>query len=559
MKKVAHSSRISDLSLHDLLQIESLPAYIKQMAPRTLCRLIDHIGVEDCAEFMSIVDAQTMRKVLSVALWTRPTTGGPELLDAARFISWVRVWLVEGERATTLRLLDIEEDLLVAIITRLIDVRMLDATNISDADWVLGEFRMEARLDGDWQVLQEMFFALWQFEPDFSRRLLSRCESEQTFAAHHASDAHLANGLDADITFSRSSERDADGYVDPVHACAFLASARSRSLAQLRDEQSYDLETAEFFAAQTGVRERTYLPSSIHDLSYRIPGSTTEELPLRGAKHSDGGIELIGTKRDFDIIDAMLHDAGILEQRNHLLLELTQSGICGDEVATGELLIRALKEVFCAPSSASASSQRLRELTYLANIVMADVQIQGHPFREDEAGKFAIAVANLGACWLLGDAGEPCESVAGFRMTLDNDAGVVRLFRIGYHIICRIPDRCAEALEQLATIRHDDASEFDFRAYDESWSLAEVANLVRQRQFYMVRSLIDDFAVTMDSATRTALRFLIDATPQFPAVLDGLEGAVQIYVDKTARYISTTSDLALIEAFLKRLPQLCGA
>jgi hypothetical protein len=193
------------------------------------------------------------------------------------------------------------------------------------------------------------------------------------------------------------------------------------------------------------------------------------------------------------------------------------------------------------------ASQRMAELAYLANVLMSGATIQGETFSETEAAQVVSATTNLGATYLADSWGDSTTTVAQLRRDLEQEPGMVRLFQIGYRMLCSIPIRCAEAIFRSQTTRRRAQDKYAVTVYN-------IMKLVKEGRCSEAKHLIDDLPITFYGVTTImALQTLIDATPCLPHMLEDGAGSKNIYVRKGYRHISTMEDIATINGFLNRL------
>src|SRR5262249_41684610 len=76
------------------------PPPLAQAGPRLpaelLHRVIQHHGLEDCAELVALATPEQLTRVFDLDLWQPPQPGLDEQFDAARFGVWLQVLLENG-------------------------------------------------------------------------------------------------------------------------------------------------------------------------------------------------------------------------------------------------------------------------------------------------------------------------------------------------------------------------------------------------------------------------------------------------------------------------------
>jgi hypothetical protein len=355
--------------LQRILDRPDLVTAVRALRPAALLRLVEEVGLEDAGELISLATTEQLQQLFDEDLWKSAQAGEDERFDGARFQVWLEVMLEAGEAFAADRLAEMPEDLLMLAFDQHLLVIDLDELTLSitgddekaleDAPNIeIDNYRAIARRLEGWEALSTIFKALDERHPDLLRRILERLW-------HAYSEWIWDNGglcqvltsqemLQVDAAADRDDRRSRTGYVSPSSAAAFLA---------LREGGS--------------ARDPLTLAYFRH---YDAPTAAAEE---RAARAETAAAELLA----------------LPVENPPLLLE-------------GELspLRRALANL-----DEEAHAERMRELVYLANVLMAGGRISGRRFRAAEAAEAALAV---------------CEHALG-----DHDLRTTpcdRLFRIGW-------------------------------------------------------------------------------------------------------------------------------
>ena len=177
-------------------------------------------------------------------------------------------------------------------------------------------------------------------------------------------------------------------------------------------------------------------------------------------------------------------------------------------------------------------SERLSELVYLSNVLIAGTILDGKRCDEVAAAQAALATCNIGLSYLgedTSDADAVCE-------------GLVRLFRIGWQILLQIPKHLTAQL--VSTLR---STEFTAKLFDRRWILSEVdATLdelvghVDNSRFSEAKTNLAFISLVIEPETCDALQLLISDYPRYP--LDG-----------QLRYIESMEDISNIDNFMATL------
>jgi hypothetical protein len=217
----------------------------------SLGKLIQHVGLEDAGELISLASSEQLEQVLDQDLWRAANLSDDEHFDPKRFATWLAVMLDVGEEFAVRRVCALPRDLLTLAVHRLVFVFDIDALMSDPPDELTEkaldsalheeweEFRLIARDSDAWDSLWQVLVALDQEHHALLRSLLERCadldaeiveEHGGLFEALSATDV-----LDDDVAEDRKSRRGALGYVAPADARAFLTLAAKPAPPRQRD------------------------------------------------------------------------------------------------------------------------------------------------------------------------------------------------------------------------------------------------------------------------------------------------------------------------------------
>lgn len=507
----------------------ALATYIRRLPAATVVRLIDEVGLEDSQEIVAAMDAQQLREAMSVALWSSDTTGRDETLDVDRFVRWMSLWLEEGNVVFVRRVIDLGEDFIVACFRQLLVSVDRTVVGVESRGVEIGNRVLVATRHEHWPRVAEALVALWSDEPDFALRVLRRCGYERSILNETLDEHDAQNLVLQDLTAERRAARARVGHENPRDAALFLSMTKTESMEILCADTGYDLITADYLA----TAER------------RAHEATPDGLNLKDAVVRDDACEIAA-------LDELLREAGVLEVSTEVPLLTNQTAL--SEALHLEQAIAAL-----AAGHPDIASKRMRELAYLANVLMTGTESQGRRFTSQLAARTAMATANLGAAHLLCGAGSPAPDIDSCAAMLERDPGVVRLFQVGFKLITRIPQQCCEAVYQAKDVQSRRRGHVVSREMEEVLGTSVLTDLVSDGRFAEAKSVIDELSAVMDSAACVALRILLDPVPAFPCVLDATGAEARTHVDRKHRPFATLQDLDRVGSFLGSLANYCGA
>lgn len=349
--------RSSAALLGHVLDQPGLVKAVQHLPVSALARLVDQVGLEDAGELLSMASTEQVSRLLDEDLWREGD------FDAARFLVWLEVMLEAGEAFTAQRLSELDEDLLCLAVHQLALVVELEAL----AAWVqeggrqadkalesaLSEellgYQVIARQPDGWDTLLTALLALDRDHSGLLERVLARCShlaSEQLEDSGGLSELLSAEeSLAEDASANRDERRMAQGFVSPTDAAAFLAGARRDGAAGGRDH----------VAAQY-LRAAALIPAA--------PPAPAEAQRL---------LQLLG-------------DAEVLEPEQPLALPSGE----GPGTPAFVTAMRALREF------PPLFSQRMAELTWLCNVLVAAESKEGRSLRPIEALQKVIDACSKG-------------------------------------------------------------------------------------------------------------------------------------------------------------------
>ena len=210
----------------------------------------------------------------------------------------------------------------------------------------------------------------------------------------------------------------------------------------------------------------------------------------------------------------------------------------------------------------TAHLNRNRELAFLANALIAGCSIQSRSFTPPEASDAVVGICNLGlehwpARWPENDS-RGAAATGDLSVTLPPaflvDHDLVTAFEVGWQVLHQ--DVCLFVAEQLITalgdLRRADADvDQDLRALR--------MELLRYREAgtpWCARDALDVIAI-LDMPAWVSLLGLIGECPIVPAALTAvLEGRTRSVSATAFEFISTTSQIATVRAFVAQLPSM---
>ena len=495
-------------NLLSLADNPKLPALVEKLPLPVLSRLIGAVGVEDAGPLVAMTSPRQMRELFDDVLWQTPAPGLPARFSVEEFLRWLEVLNEESVAFVAERLQTLGEQFLTAALGQILDVHGKDAQFggqvLLDDREDFGEFlaRTLPAFDDHWDTIRTTLAALQDDNPRFLDRVLRCCTpSWSGFASERP--YVLAR---VDESGDREMRREQAGFVGTDTAGAFLAEARVTPTATLLEADGYD-------------------PISARHLTLR-PADDEESAPPEGPSEVSADNEALDEEL-MDLLVVLGQIEGIGQAPRLLAPD-------GPRTLTIKARLAALEQ-----DQPGAFAVRMGELVYLANVLMSG--ISSPPLTETEAPNVALAICNIGA----GRDG-------GTANLLSNPPGLVGLFRVGWHTLCRLPPLAARRL--VAVLRNPDIRE---RLGARPWILAEVdlaitdlVNRVDLAAFDDIEESLGIVSLVVEAEAVLWLNALIAELPRMPIMTDDKEHAAN-----STREIESVEDLALVERFLARLPE----
>jgi hypothetical protein len=493
----------TDHLLNRILDEPDLPAIIKRLDPGLLTRLIRHVGLEDSGPIVFNATAAQLKNVFDEDLWHKKGPGRAEGFNPRRFGLWLRILMENGPHSAAQTVLELDEDLLILGICRIVQVASLNDGLKMDYDGlpdhlsneslsqVLAGYRLVSKDDASWDAILGLLVQLNETDGETLERLLYRC---CRFSEEYDDDngglirrISAIQMLEEDVAAEREKRKEAKGFVTPVSAAFFLDQSRREHLKRIVSER------------RIPHAARLYMKSaeSAHNASGPLQSSGNETAgPVR-----KGVPSFIETLRNADLPPG--------PKRQRLSYDGADFGEAHFPLTDA---IRAAGE-----SNPDLYARRILELTFLSNTLISGCEFRGRAFHPKEAAEAALSVCNLGSEYLLQtgntrDRNRPeSETVSALLETDD----LVRLFRVGWKILFdRIILVTAKRLLAFMDGINDKISD-----PDEKREAARMARRLRagisSGRPWEIRGEMDYLQLFLDGETTEALKELIQEYPTF--------------------------------------------
>ena len=357
-----------------LLQVRALPIPVFAAAVR-------QIGVEDAGELIALATTEQLVAAFDEDLFANDVPGERERFSVARFVTWLEVILDAGEEAAANRITELSQDFVVHALSNIMLVFDVDAIaerlrsndpyaeaadNALENTYVeqIDSYLLVSRVESGWDAAFALVVALDRTYRDVLVQILDRCVA---VSGRYMDDLDAlsevltsSESLAEDVEGDRQERRARLGYVAPLDAKSFLAHARLAPDAHSDEER--DAVTRAYVAEQPATAPLT------------IDRGPSTEL------------------REQLAIACMEADASPLFSGEVVEGEGEGEGEGGEEPLS---IVTALQSL--ASDAPACFDERMRELAYLANVLLAGATIDGQRLRPADATDATLQTVALGA------------------------------------------------------------------------------------------------------------------------------------------------------------------
>ena len=510
--------------LKDLTDNPALPGFVRSLDPPILKQLIDKIGVEDAAPLVALSEPTQLAEVLDESIWKSSVPGAPETFDPIEFLRWLEVMLEVGDEFLSERIESLDEDLLAAAFHhyfRVVDLsikifadddgpaRVHEVASSADSAGLYGSYEVKARFDDEWVTLSPMLDALYLEHPKLLYALLGRCCASGAFT-----ESRGPSLAEMDAADRRTRGRETRGFVDPVAARTLLETACTASLDELAAESAYDLDTVRYFKIVERAQAQAF----------------AEKEKAKPPPEDEAVVE-------DDVTELETIVAGVIDEsrsRPVALLTGPQAQISPLQAALAKL----------GQTDPDAQAARLAEVVYLSNVLMVGWSLDGKAVAEKASVEVVMAAASLGLDYL--GSPDPVQELV-------SEPGLVRLFRIGWHITRGLSVSVARRLRRVleATDFADSPRAWMFQEVSAAIGRPEFLADIEAGEFEAVHESLHMLSLLLPFAVCAQLRALVNDLPRIVAeVSEDDEPEVTKYA-----YFASLDDLDEVDALFEAIGQ----
>jgi len=503
--------------LNHILDQGQLPAIVQSLDARTLTKLIRYVGLEDSAPIVSLATAEQLERVLDEDLWYSEAPGQDEIFDADRFGLWLEIMEETGSEFAARKVMELDENLVTLGLCRLVwvagfeDAALRASDNWQPVDgnrpdkiWdsspshTFGSYRVIAKNPARWNAVFSLLVELNELDFDRLTRLLDRCRwISQEYIEENGGLFHVLSAgemLAEDVSAERQERKEGRGFVTPTSAAVFLSQTRSATLKKIIAANIMDHGSRAYLKSAKAQADVAVGTQTVADSSQKGP-SESADLKVR---------QFVRTLRDAEVLPAsdlkMLSYGGAESWEHHLPLA------------------KAMR--FFNQSDPDLYSQRLTELSYLSNVLIAGCGFKGRTCQPQEAAEAAFSICNLGSEYLLKqDAGSREGQPIDPMTALLKRHHLVKLFQLGWKILFEhVVLYTAKAVSVFINHRMEEMADPD--------QVSEMRRMLFMLRYYILSGRPWEFAESMDylqifldSETIAALTELLQEHPTLHELL----------------------------------------
>lgn len=383
-----------------LIESPDLVRAVRDLPAPAFSALVRQVGIEDAGELVALATTTQLVTAFDEDLFTNDAPGERETFDPKRFATWLEVLLEAGDDAAAQRFSELSEDFVTQALSSLVlvldnDALLLQMSESAEDDTRAVEKALESALTEDldgylliarvhdgWDAALALILALDRDHRALLERVLDRCAAVSRAYADDL-DALLevlteGESLAEDVEAEREARRSESGYVEPRAARSFLALARQ----PLDPKAGRDPVTRAYF----------------RDLAPPAPATPPDAstAKLMGLLAEAEGLPTVGLRALAAGATATLDEGG------------------------APAIVDAMRGL--ADAAPKAYGERLEELAYLTNVLVAGATADGERLGPAAAADAALATIGLGAELIANERRKP----TGRRATVTEILEIVR-------------------------------------------------------------------------------------------------------------------------------------
>lgn len=524
--------RRSQALIAKLADLPMFSQYVQTMPTHALQGLVQHVGRTDSQPLIELATPDQLRELIALDVWKSPAPGEAEQFDPYSLLEWMEVWEEASTEFLVAKILDLDSELIAGLLIEFVSVVDISEVGVErdDAE-VFGEFAVLPLPDGQWERLYRLLVQIWDHSPSLLTEILARCCARRSLASETAGLVSPDSTLRSDLAGDHEQTQMERGFVGGLNAAMLLTDAKDKDLSELLTEEELDV-TSKRHLTRSGQGQAAS-PVVSAEIKQDEP-----QLLMPGSSQTAVGVteEVVGEQ--WDEIETLLAEVNVPSSSFQATADASV-----DQAYLEQLLRRLGNE------NPTSFANRQNEVAYIANALFVGTTFQGQQFTRAQAGKAVSAICNLALSYCR-DEQNWTDRTVFTKYFVNDEPGLVAVFRIGYSILARVSagnNTVLKAALQSRGILH--------RLRGQNWILEMLKEVYNEPDNgaspSQVRNLLEVLETVLDRSTCAAMNILCDPFPCYPNLLD--ETTSKIYVDTTYRFIDSLEDVVRISSYLKQL------
>lgn len=439
--------------LEVILKDKGLSAAVQYLPSQVLKKMINHVGLEDASELISLASTEQLKKVFDEDLWLSMKPGQAEKFDADRFHTWLEVMTELGDKFVTEKLQEMDEDFLVMAFSELVfvinveqldrkisqkrtDGQLLEKALDSSATFEVDEYVIIAKKTEGWSVLSEICLILDKEDRSLLVRILDQCMQISTEQIDDGGGLYSvltqSEKVNQDIQQQRDDRRSAEGFISPTEALAFFNLIRVTVDNKVIDTQSDPIV-------------RSYFQKMTQAQIDSIKKDFTADSDIASSD---------GSKDNLDLLIQYLKTTEIVEED---ILLLRAKALTAEAQTTAKTYQMNLLKMAMGDEAWLALQNQ--ELAFLGNSLIAGCAIQKRKFRLPEVAEAITSTCLLGINkYLKKESIGTLENLSQQQLADLKKMGSIHLFKLGF--LCLTQDLAQSSLRILSVFVQQKLGEF---------------------------------------------------------------------------------------------------
>lgn len=388
--------------LWQLVDSPHLVETVRALPGPAFSALVRQIGLEDAGEVIALATTEQLVAAFDEDLFVNARPGQRESFDPERFATWLEVLLEAGDAVAARKVASLSIDFVVHALSQLVLVLDHDALQLqmgeggraahaadkaieSSLSEEIDGYLLIARKPDGWDAVMALITALDQQHRAFLTTVLDRAAGlASPLIDNLAALTEVLSeeeSLAEDVEAEREERRVRHGFVEPRAARSFLSLAKQPLGSPSADR---DPVTRAFFRD----RDRATSATSVHaaPLEQVAPATLlsllTEHGVIQGPHRALGAAQSVG-------------DDSVRGAEPTVAVDGSQPG---PKIAVFFAALQRLQQ-----EKSDSFHQRMEELAYLSNVLVAGASDRGERFRPAHAAEAALATVFFGACLLVNE------------------------------------------------------------------------------------------------------------------------------------------------------------